>query len=75
MGSETTLSKTAQQVLEFLLTQPATIDEVSKHLERHPRTVYRSIREIEDLEGYTVVRTGPQTAYTFSVMAAESVDA
>jgi transcriptional antiterminator len=73
MGSEETLNNTTKQVLEFLLTQPATIDEVAKLLQKTPRTVYRAIKEIETLDKYTVVRTGPQTAYKFGILNQEHV--
>jgi len=74
-NEEPSMNDSTQKVLEFLLLQSATVEEVARQLERTPRTVYRALKEIESLEGYTVVRTGEQTSYRYSVLAQETLHA
>jgi len=73
MGSRTPLNPSAKKVLEFLLSQKATVEELAAHLERDQRTAYRAIEDIRELEGYSLLRTGNQGSYTYFVMQKEEI--
>jgi predicted transcriptional regulator len=65
------MSPTLQQVVELLLVSPATVEEISRHINKTERSVYRALDQAEDF-GFEVVRTGKQKNYTFSVRRVEA---
>lgn len=69
MGSETNVkqpNETAQQVAELLMANTMTIEQVSKYLEKHPRSVYRALESIKRC-GYQVIRMGDHGNYQYAV--------
>jgi predicted transcriptional regulator len=71
MDTAKTMSPTLQQVVELLLVSPATVEEISRHINKTERSVYRALDQAEDF-GFEVVRTGKQKNYTFSVRRVEA---
>jgi predicted transcriptional regulator len=52
-----TMTANAEAVLNLLQENPRTVAELSEHIERNVRTVYRAIKELRT-EGYRILRSG-----------------
>ncbi len=60
-------------VVEHLLTQDATVEDIAKAVERDVRTVYRALEHLKKDKSFRVLRWGEHGAYVYKVERVEQV--
>lgn len=59
--------ETSQVVVEYLLSQEATVEEIAQAVQRDKRTVYRALEALKKNTAFRVLRFGEHGSYKYRV--------